>query len=72
MGKRVKTDRIGSRRRKCSTQRHCQVFFMAMLFCPGVCQSITEAGYTFLQVEYNGQSIEAAWPLGAAINDLSA
>ena len=23
------------------------------------------------QVEYNGQSIEAAWPLGAAINDLS-
>ncbi len=24
------------------------------------------------QVEYNGQNIEAAWPLGAAINDLSA
>lgn len=23
------------------------------------------------QVEYNGQRIEAAWPLGAAINDLS-
>ena len=23
------------------------------------------------QVEYNGQNIEAAWPLGAAINDLS-
>ncbi len=23
------------------------------------------------QVEYDGQNIEAAWPLGAAINDLS-
>ncbi len=24
------------------------------------------------QIQYDGQSIEAAWPLGAAINDLSA
>lgn len=24
------------------------------------------------QVEYNGQRIEAAWPLGAALNDMAA
>ena len=44
---------------------HCNIYFLTGQLEP--MEKIT----LVKQIEYNGQYIEAAWPLGAAINDLS-